>query len=122
MRSSARQQSLSNDAYFRSGDDGDDAPDRRISVKDTDPAPGRKRSPAGCLKNLSVLRAFRILKAFDNPDEWVAASELARRTKIHEATLNRFAHSLVDVGALVRNDRGSYRCVIYVMPGAQSGR
>ena len=88
---------------------------------DVKKATGKKTSPLGCLKNQSVVRAFAILKAFYYPDEWVATSELSRRTNIHEATVNRFVQSLVDVGALLRNDKGKYRCVLFVMPGAQNG-
>lgn len=75
----------------------------------------------GSFKNKSVVRAFAILKAFYHPDEWVAASELSRRAKIHEATLNRFMQSLLSVGAVVRDSSGKYRCVLFAMPGAPSG-
>ena len=75
----------------------------------------------GSFKNKSVVRAFAILKAFYHPDEWVAASELSRRAKIHEATLNRFMQSLLSVGAVVRDNTGKYRCVLFAMPGAQGG-
>jgi hypothetical protein len=81
---------------------------------------GGRKSPIGSIKNLSVIRAFAILKAFYYPDEWVATSELSRRTKIHEATLNRFMQSLMDVGAVVRDERAKYRCVLIAMPGMQS--
>ncbi len=83
--------------------------------------PDGKESPLTSLKNQSVIRAFAILKSFYHPDEWVAACELSRRAKIHEATVNRFMQSLVDVGAVVRDEDGRYRCVIFVMPGAQNG-
>jgi hypothetical protein len=79
-----------------------------------------RKSPIGSIKNLSVIRAFAILKAFYYPDEWVATSELSRRTQIHEATLNRFMQSLMDVGAVVRDERAKYRCVLIAMPGMQS--
>jgi hypothetical protein len=83
--------------------------------------PDGKESPLTSLKNQSVIRAFAILKSFYHPDEWVAACELSRRAKIHEATVNRFMQSLVDVGAVVRDEDGRYRCVLFVMPGAQNG-
>ena len=83
--------------------------------------PEFRRSPPGCLKNQSVLRAFSILKAFHHPEEWVTAGELSRRAEIHEATLHRFVHSLMDVGALIRNGKGEYRCVLFVMPGTHGG-
>jgi hypothetical protein len=72
-------------------------------------------------KNMSVIRAFTILKAFYHPEEWVSACELSRRARIHEATLHRFLHSLLDVGAIIRDNNGRYRCVLFVMPGAQNG-
>ena len=77
----------------------------------------KKESPLASFKNQSVIRAFAILKSFYSPEEWVAASELSRRAKIHEATVNRFMQSLMDVGAVVRDEDGKYRCVIFVMPG-----
>ena len=81
----------------------------------------QRESPPPSLKNQSVIRAFTILKSFYSPDEWVAASELSRRSHIHEATVNRFLQSLLDVGAVVRDDRGRYRCVLFVMPGNHVG-
>jgi DNA-binding IclR family transcriptional regulator len=82
------------------------------------PATQKKRSPLSSLRNRSVVRAFAILKSFYSPDEWVAACELSRRARLHEATVNRFMHTLQDVGAVVRNEDGQYRCVLFVMPGA----
>lgn len=76
-----------------------------------------RASPVSSLKNQSVIRAFAILKSFYSPDEWVQASELSRRARIHEATVNRFMQSLLDVGAVVRDDRARYRCVLFMMPG-----
>ena len=78
----------------------------------------RRTSPESGFKNQSVIRAFTILKSFYSPEEWVAASELSRRAHIHEATVNRFMQSLMAVGAVVRNEAGHYRCVLFVMPGA----
>jgi hypothetical protein len=83
--------------------------------------PAASGTPLTSLKNQSVIRAFAILKSFYYPDEWVAACELSRRAKIHEATVNRFMQSLVDVGAVVRDDAGRYRCVLFVMPGNHGG-
>jgi len=94
------------------------APKRRKPAQDdAASASDRSASPLPSLKNQSVIRAFTILKSFYSPEEWVAASELSRRAHIHEATVNRFMQSLVDVGAVVRDDRGKYRCVLFVMPG-----
>jgi hypothetical protein len=94
------------------------ANENELSAHDPDQ---RKGSPLGSFKNQSVIRAFAILKSFYAPDEWVAACELSRRAKIHEATVNRFMHSLTDVGAVVRGEDGRYRCVLFVMPGAHGG-
>jgi len=94
----------------------DDAASRYVR-----PAMQRRESPLPSLKNQSVIRAFTILKSFYSPEEWVAASELSRRARIHEATVNRFLQSLADVGAVVRDDRGKYRCVLFVMPGHLAG-
>ena len=84
-------------------------------------AHGGKTSPPAAFKNQSVIRAFAILKSFYSPEEWVAASELSRRARIHEATVNRFMQSLMDVGAVVRDESGKYRCVLFVMPGTSNG-
>jgi hypothetical protein len=85
------------------------------------PSRGKRQTPVASLKNQSVIRAFTILKSFYSPDEWVAACDLARRAQIHEATVNRFMQSLVDVGAVVRDDAGKYRCVLFMMPGVHQG-
>jgi hypothetical protein len=96
---------------------------RRISAANENDAgrakPGaeKKASPLASFKNQSVIRAFAILKSFYSPEEWVAACELSRRARIHEATVNRFMQSLMDVGAVVRDTEGRYRCVLFVMPG-----
>lgn len=102
-------------ASRRAADENDAAAERAKPL-----ASGRE-TPLTSLKNLSVIRAFAILKSFYSPDEWVAACELSRRAKIHEATVNRFMQSLVDVGAVVRDDAGRYRCVLFVMPGNHGG-
>jgi hypothetical protein len=81
---------------------------------------GTRNSPPTAFKNQSVIRAFAILKSFYSPDEWVAASELSRRARIHEATVNRFMQSLMDVGAVVRDEDGRYRCVLFMMPGTSN--
>ena len=81
----------------------------------------KKEYPPVAVKNRSVIRAFAILKSFYAPDEWVAACELSRRAGIHEATVNRFMHTLQEVGAVVRDEDGRYRCVLFVMPGMHRG-
>ena len=75
--------------------------------------------PTSAIQNQSVIRAFAILRSFHSPGDWVAACDLSRRSHIHEATVSRFMHSLMEVGAVVRNQDGHYRCVLFVMPGTQ---
>jgi hypothetical protein len=82
--------------------------------------PGRQ-TPRTSFQNQSVIRAFAILKAFCSPQEWVGASALSRRAGIHEATVNRFLQSLIDVGAVVRNAAGQYRCLLSVLPRGAGG-
>jgi hypothetical protein len=94
---------------------------QRTHTSHADPDAAEKPEPNSSFKNKSVVRAFAILNAFYSPDEWVSASELSRRAKIHEATLNRFMQSLLSVGAVVRDDGGKYRCVLFAMPGAPRG-
>lgn len=83
-------------------------------------SPGRQ-TPRTSFQNQSVIRAFAILGAFCSPQEWVGASELSRRAGIHEATVNRFLQSLMDVGAVARNADGQYRCLLFVMPSGSDG-
>ncbi len=82
--------------------------------------PGRQ-TPRTSYQNQSVIRAFTILGVFCSPQEWVSASELSRRAAIHEATVNRFLQSLINVGAVVRNAAGQYRCLLFVVPSDASG-
>ena len=60
-------------------------------------------------KNHSVMKAFAILKAFHDPEEWVTSSELSRRAGLPEASGYRLIQTLEDIGALVRGPRGRYR-------------
>ena len=83
------------------------------------PARSGRGTPRTSFHNQSVLRAFAILKSFCSPEEWVAASELSRRAGIHEATVSRFLQSLVDLGAVVRNGAGLYRCAFFVLQAGQ---
>ena len=73
-----------------------------------------KGSPPAPLKSRSIIRLFSI------SDEWVAACELSRRAGIHEATVNRFMHTLQEVGAVVHDEVCRYRCILFVMPAAQA--
>lgn len=60
-------------------------------------------------KNYSVMKAFAILKAFQDPAEWVTSSELSRRANLPEASGYRLIQTLQDIGALVRGPRGRHR-------------
>lgn len=60
-------------------------------------------------KNLSVQKAFALLRAFRSPDEWVTNAALARRTGLSEACAHRLMKTLEEIGAVVRDKRGCYR-------------
>lgn len=60
-------------------------------------------------KNYSVMKAFAILKAFRDPDEWLTSSELSRRADLPEASGYRLIQTLEEIGAVVRGPRGRYR-------------
>jgi DNA-binding IclR family transcriptional regulator len=60
-------------------------------------------------RNHSVQKAFSLLTAFRGPDEWVTNAELSRRTGLSEACAHRLMKTLEEIGAVVRNVRGSYR-------------
>ena len=60
-------------------------------------------------KNYSVMKAFAILKAFQDPGECVASNELSRHAGLPEAFGYRLIQTLEENGALVRGPRGRYR-------------
>ena len=60
-------------------------------------------------RNQSVIKAFRMLKLFVGPDEWLTSSELSRRAGRPEASGYRLMQTLEEVGAVVRGPRGRYR-------------
>ena len=60
-------------------------------------------------KNHSVMKAFAILKAFHDPEEWLTSCELSRRANLPEASGYRLIQTLADIGAVVRGPRGRYR-------------
>ena len=60
-------------------------------------------------KNQSVLKAFRMLKGFHGPDEWLTSCELSRRANLPEASGYRLIQTLEQIGAVVRGPRGRYR-------------
>ncbi len=49
------------------------------------------------------------MKSFRGPDEWVSNAELSRRAGLSEACAHRLMKTLEEIGAVVRNTRGSYR-------------
>ena len=60
-------------------------------------------------KNLSVQKAFALLRSFRGPEEWLTNAELSRRSGLSEPCAHRLMKTLEDVGAVVRNRRGCYR-------------
>jgi IclR family acetate operon transcriptional repressor len=60
-------------------------------------------------RNQSVIKAFRMLKSFSRPDEWLTSSELSRRAGLPEASGYRLIQTLEELGAVVRGPRGRYR-------------
>jgi DNA-binding IclR family transcriptional regulator len=60
-------------------------------------------------KNHSVMKAFALLKAFHDSEEWLTCSELSRRASLPEASGYRLIQTLADIGAVVRGPRGRYR-------------
>jgi IclR family acetate operon transcriptional repressor len=60
-------------------------------------------------KNLSVQKAFALLRSFHGNAEWVTNAELSRRTGLSEACAHRMMKTLEDLGAVVRDKRGCYR-------------
>jgi DNA-binding IclR family transcriptional regulator len=60
-------------------------------------------------KNLSVFKAFSVLKAFRHSHEWLSGSELSRRANLPTASGHRLIQSLEELGALVRGPNGRYR-------------
>ena len=60
-------------------------------------------------KNMSVQKAFSLLRSFRRPDEWVSNAELSRRTGLSEACAHRLMKTLEEIGAVVRDKRGCYR-------------
>jgi len=60
-------------------------------------------------KNNSVLRAFAILRAFDEHSPEMTANEIAAKTGLNGATTHRFLLTLEDVGAVVRTQQGRFQ-------------
>jgi DNA-binding IclR family transcriptional regulator len=55
------------------------------------------------------MKAFALLKAFRDPNEWVTSCELSRRANLPEASGYRLIQTLEDIGAVARGPRGRYR-------------
>jgi DNA-binding IclR family transcriptional regulator len=55
------------------------------------------------------MKAFALLKAFRDGEEWVSSSELSRRANLPEASGYRLIQTLEEIGAVVRGPRGRYR-------------
>jgi DNA-binding IclR family transcriptional regulator len=60
-------------------------------------------------KNHSVMKAFALLRAFHDPEEWLTSCELSRRANLPEASGYRLIQTLEEIGAVVRGPRGRYR-------------
>jgi IclR family pca regulon transcriptional regulator len=60
-------------------------------------------------KNNSVIRAFRILAAFDDRSPEMSAAEVAGKIGLNTATTHRFLLTLADVGAVARTAAGKFR-------------
>jgi IclR family acetate operon transcriptional repressor len=60
-------------------------------------------------KNHSVMKAFSILKAFNDPDEWLTSCELSRRANLPGASGYRLILTLEEIGAIVRGPMGRFR-------------
>lgn len=58
--------------------------------------------------NLSVIKAFRILNAFEYAGEKLSLSQLTRRLDMNVATAHRFLITLQSVGAVVKTPNGSF--------------
>lgn len=55
------------------------------------------------------MKAFAILKSFQDPGEWLSSCELSRRANLPEASGYRLIQTLEEIGAVVRGPRGRYR-------------
>ncbi|WP_164847341.1 IclR family transcriptional regulator [Sphingobium algorifonticola] len=59
-------------------------------------------------RNKSVQKAFKMLRAFQEPNEWLTSAELSRRAQLPEASGYRLIQTLLEIGAVIRDDRGRY--------------
>jgi DNA-binding IclR family transcriptional regulator len=49
-----------------------------------------------------------MLRAFTGPDEWLTSAELSRRASLPEASGYRLIRTLLEIGAVIQDDRGRY--------------
>jgi IclR family acetate operon transcriptional repressor len=68
--------------------------------------------------NHSVVKAFALLRSFNEPDEWLTSAELSRRANLPGASGYRLVQTLEKVGAVVRGARGRYRPGLFIVPPA----
>src|SRR5258708_32951215 len=55
------------------------------------------------------MKAFSILKAFNDPDKWLTSCELSRRANLPGASGYRLILTLEEIGAIVRGPMGRFR-------------
>ena len=60
-------------------------------------------------KNESVRKAFKLLRAFRDADEWLTSAELSRRARLPQASGYRLIQTLEEIGAVIRGPQGRYR-------------
>jgi DNA-binding IclR family transcriptional regulator len=60
-------------------------------------------------RNMSVIKAFSMLRSFRHADEWLTSSELSRRANLPQASGYRLIQTLEELGAVTRGPRGRYR-------------
>jgi len=63
----------------------------------------------GTPTNNSVLKAFTVLRAFRDADEWLSCTELCQRAKLPIASGHRLLQTLERVGAVIRGPQGRYK-------------
>ena len=71
-------------------------------------------------RNQSVFKAFAMLKAFRNADEWLTSSELSRRSNLPEASGYRLIQTLEEIGAVTRGRSGRYRLGLLIAALSQN--
>ena len=60
-------------------------------------------------KNYSVIKAFAILRAFEDADGWLSSCELSRRANLPIASGYRLIQTMEDIGIITKGKRGQYR-------------